>query len=131
MSGGESPGGAGLEPRSFLDAILGVGVVATAVSFLDPACRFLVPPRRGEAAAVPCERGAPPTSRPTPGAIVQSGTRPAIVVGPPDGQFRAFSAVCTHLDRTVHSPDSRCSCRGSTGAPPAASRPWRSRPPTA
>jgi len=35
------------------------------------------------------------------GAIVKFGSKPALLVRTPDGQFRAFSAICTHLDCTV------------------------------
>ena len=35
------------------------------------------------------------------GALLKFGTKPAILVRTSDGQFKAFNAVCTHLECTV------------------------------
>jgi cytochrome b6-f complex iron-sulfur subunit len=64
--------------RSFLDAVLGVGFVSTAIAIAYPVARFLIPPASGEPA-----------------------TASAVAVRSADGELHAFSAVCTHLDCTV------------------------------
>jgi Rieske Fe-S protein len=35
------------------------------------------------------------------GTIIRFGTKPVILIRPPSGELRAFSATCTHLDCTV------------------------------
>jgi Rieske Fe-S protein len=39
--------------------------------------------------------------RPNQGKIFKFGSKPGILVQTPAGEYRAFSAVCTHLDCTV------------------------------
>jgi cytochrome b6-f complex iron-sulfur subunit len=39
--------------------------------------------------------------KPNSGTIVKFGTKPALLVRANDGQFKAYTAVCTHLDCTV------------------------------
>ena len=42
-------GNAGIKRRRFLDLLLGIGFVSTAVSFLYPLWRYLIPPAAAEA----------------------------------------------------------------------------------
>ncbi len=94
-------GGQTFDRRSFLDALLTVGFVSTAVSMAYPVSRFLVPPASGEpetASAVAARAGELP---PNAGKVFKFGSRPGIIVRTADGDLRAFSAVCTHLDCTV------------------------------
>lgn len=48
--------------------------------------------------------------------IYKFGSRPIIVIHHPDGQFKAFTATCTHLGCTVqYMPESKdiyCACHG-------------------
>src|SRR5580704_8529254 len=87
--------------RGFLDALLAVGFVSTAVAIAYPVSRFLIPPTSGEPATVSTGAGKAATLKPNTGRIFKFGSRPGIVVRTPDGDVRAFSAVCTHLDCTV------------------------------
>ena len=66
-----------------------------------PVRRFLVPPRGGEAETASVVAGTLNELPPNSGKVFPFGSRPAIVVRTPDGELRAFSAVCTHLDCTV------------------------------
>jgi Rieske Fe-S protein len=102
MEPGDHHAGPALAPRrTFLDTLLGAGFVSTAIAALYPVTRFLVPPRGGE----------PPTSsvvaaklaeiKNNSGKVFQFGTKPAILVRTADGEFKAFTAVCTHLECTV------------------------------
>jgi len=89
------------ERRTFLDALLTVGFVSTAVAIAYPVSRFLVPPASGEpetASAVAARAG---ELKPNSAKVFKFGNRPGIVVRSGDGELRAFSAVCTHLDCTV------------------------------
>lgn len=87
--------------RTFLDAVLAVGFVSTAAAIAYPVARFLVPPTTGEpaTASVVAAKGA--ALKPNSGLIFPFGNKPGIVVRTADGDVRAFSAVCTHLECTV------------------------------
>jgi len=87
--------------RRFLDALLTVGFVSTAVAMAYPVGRFLVPPASGEAPVDSAVAGRAARLRPNSAAIFKFGTTPGIVLRTVEGDLRAFSAVCTHLDCTV------------------------------
>jgi cytochrome b6-f complex iron-sulfur subunit len=87
--------------RSFLDALLSVGFVATAAAIAYPVSRFLVPPVSGEPATASVTAMKAAALKPNSGALFKFGSRPGIVVRTADGEVRAFSAICTHLDCTV------------------------------
>ena len=87
--------------RRFLDGLLPVGFVSTAVAMAYPVGRFLVPPAGGEAPVDSAVAGRAGTLRPNSAAIFKFGTTPGIVIRTAEGDLRAFSAVCTHLDCTV------------------------------
>ena len=87
--------------RSFLDVLLSVGFVSTAAAIAYPVSRFLVPPPSGEAATNSVVAAKAAALKPNTGVLFPFGSKPAIVVRTADGELRAFSAVCTHLDCTV------------------------------
>jgi len=104
--------------RRFLDALLMVGFTSTAAAIAFPVGRYLVPPESGEpatASVVAGRAGALPANS---GAIFKFGSKPGIVVRTADGELRAFSAVCSHLDCTVQfkSDTSQlwCACHNGT-----------------
>jgi Rieske Fe-S protein len=90
-----------IKRRSFLDLLLGVGFVSTAISFFYPLWRYLIPPAVAEATTGSVVAGKVTEFKNGSGTIVKFGSKPAILVRTPGGEFRAFSAVCTHLDCTV------------------------------
>jgi len=90
-----------LERRSFLDVVLGVGFVSTAIAIAYPVARFLVPPESGEPATASAIAGRSAALKPNTAVIFKFGNKPAIVVRSADGELHAFSAVCTHLECTV------------------------------
>jgi Rieske Fe-S protein len=90
-----------MKRRSFLDGLLGVGFVSTAVSVLYPVWRFVIPPVNAEPTTDSIVAGKASEFQPNSGAVVKFGTKPAIIIRTPEGEFRAFTAVCTHLECTV------------------------------
>jgi Rieske Fe-S protein len=89
------------ERRRFLDLLLGAGFMSTAVAIVYPVWRYLIPPRTGEPATASAVAAKASQLPPNSGTTFKFGSRPGLLVRTPDGEFRAFSAVCTHLDCTV------------------------------
>lgn len=87
--------------RSFLDTLLGLGFVSTALSVVYPVWRYVLPPATAEPATDSVVAGKVTAFKPNTGTIVKFGTKPALLVRANDGQFKAYTAVCTHLDCTV------------------------------
>ena len=105
MSAGDR-GESRLSRKRFVDWLLGTSVGGFLVAVLYPVTRYIVPPEVPESAAtsvvLPMSVGdVPPNS----GMIFKFGNRPGILVRTPSGEFRAFSARCTHLDCTVQFRD--------------------------
>jgi Rieske Fe-S protein len=104
--------------RTFLDALLAVGFVSTAVAIAYPVMRYLVPPAGGEPATQSASAGTAGALKPNAAAIFKFGSKPGIVVRTSDGEVRAFSAVCTHLDCTVQfkadTSQLWCACHNGT-----------------
>ena len=104
--------------RTFLDALLTTGFVSTAVAIAYPVAEYLVPPAGGEPATQTASAGPAAALKPNSAAIFKFGNRPGIVVRTSDGEIRAFSAVCSHLDCTVQfkSDTSQlwCACHNGT-----------------
>jgi Rieske Fe-S protein len=104
--------------RTFLDALLTAGFVSTAAAIAYPVSRFLIPPASGEPATASVVVGKATALKPNSAAIFKFGSRPGIVVRTADGDLRAFSAVCTHLDCTVQfkadTSQLWCACHNGT-----------------
>jgi Rieske Fe-S protein len=104
--------------RMFLDALLSVGFVSTAAAIAYPVGRFLVPPASGEPATESVVAARAAALRPNSAAIFKFGSKPGIVVRTAEGEIRAFSAVCTHLDCTVQFKNDTsqlwCACHNGT-----------------
>jgi len=102
--------------RNFLGWFLGTSVGALAASVLYPIARFVSPPRVPEAATNQVEAG--PTNDPELLAkgfkIVRFGAEPVILLRVAEGDYRAFSATCTHLDCIVEYQENQhrifCNC---------------------
>jgi Rieske Fe-S protein len=106
------------ERRTFLDAVLAVGFVSTAVAIAYPVARYLAPPESGEPSTASVSAGKAATLTPNSARLFQFGSKPGIVVRTADGDLRAFSAVCTHLDCTVQFKTDTsqlwCACHNGT-----------------
>jgi Rieske Fe-S protein len=87
--------------RSFLDYLFGTGLAALAGAIVYPILHFLVPPTVKEVTAAAVAVAKASGLAPNAGRIVPFGGKPALVLRTPQGEVRAFSAVCTHLACTV------------------------------
>ena len=92
----------GSQRRQLLKVLLGTGIGASVVSFLYPVIAFVLPPRSQSLATESHEAGKPEDLQPNSGMVFQFGSQPALLVRTPEGDLRAFSAVCTHLGCTVN-----------------------------
>jgi cytochrome b6-f complex iron-sulfur subunit len=103
-----------LRRRSLLRWLLGGGFTASIVSFVYPAIKFMSPPSLPEASTNEVAAGKVQDLKPNSGKIVKFGSRPALLVRVSDSEWRAFSAICTHLNCTVQYQDSSrqiwCAC---------------------
>jgi Rieske Fe-S protein len=87
--------------RSFVDLILGAGVVGSLVSFLYPVLKFVLPPAIAEAMDQTVVAAKVGELAPNTGKIFKFGRRPGLLINTPSGELRAFDAICTHLNCTV------------------------------
>jgi cytochrome b6-f complex iron-sulfur subunit len=107
-AGHDTPAGsAGPSRRKFVDWVLGTGAGGLFVAALYPVFRYVVPPQLGETAAKSVVLPfSPDAVAPNSGKIFKFGNEPGIILRTPDGDLRAFSAVCTHLGCIVqYRPD--------------------------
>ena len=100
--------------RAILRWLLGGGFTASILSFLYPAARFMNPPPVPEASTNEVAAGKLQDLKPNSGKIVKFGSRPVLLVRISETEWRAFSAICTHLNCTVQFQNSSrqiwCAC---------------------
>jgi Rieske Fe-S protein len=89
------------ERRDFLKYFLGGGLIAWVAAVLYPVFEYLKPPKQGEVEVTSVKAGKVSSIEKDSGVIVRFGNKPVILVRNAAGEFRAFSATCTHLDCTV------------------------------
>ncbi len=87
--------------RSFLNYLLGTTAGAFLVSAFYPIVKFLVPPEVAEPAPKSVIAAKVGELEPNSGKIFKFGTKPGILINTPEGELRAFTAICTHLECTV------------------------------
>jgi len=105
---------ASLQRRSFLDYLLGTSALATLGAIIYPIIRFMSPPQIVESAENSVVAAKLSELPPNSGKIFKFGNKPGILVRTASGEFKAFSAVCTHLDCIVQYRDDTkqiwCAC---------------------
>jgi Rieske Fe-S protein len=117
--------------RRFVEVLLGSGFLATAVAFLYPVLRYLVPPKASDLGSDAVVAGRVGELKPNSGKIFRFGSRPGLLILTASGEYRAMSAICTHLSCTVQYRDDLrqvwCAChngrydlngRNISGPPP-------------
>jgi Rieske Fe-S protein len=87
--------------RDFLKYILGGSLIAWLAAVLYPVLAYLKPPKQGEVEVTSVKAGTVTAFAKDSGTIIRFGNKPVILIRTSSGEFRAFSATCTHLDCTV------------------------------
>jgi len=87
--------------RDFLKYFLGGGVLVWLAAVLYPILAYLKPPKQGEVEVTSVKAGKVSAMEKETGTIVRFGNKPDILIRTSAGEFRAFTATCTHLDCTV------------------------------
>lgn len=87
--------------RRFLELLLGGGVFASLVSIIYPVWRYLIPPPVTDLGGDEVVASKVGDLKPKGSKIFRFGSRPALLLMTAEGEYRALSAVCTHLSCTV------------------------------
>ena len=87
--------------RRFTEFLLGGGLLASAVAFIYPVLRYLIPPPSADLGSSTVVAGRVGELKPNSGKIFAFGSRPALLIRTADNEYRAMSATCTHLNCTV------------------------------
>jgi cytochrome b6-f complex iron-sulfur subunit len=100
--------------RQLVNTLLSSGIVATAASIFYPILRFVIPPEIAESAVMSAAVARSDDLPPNSGTIFKFGADPGLLIRTAEGDLRAFSARCTHLNCTVqYDPGERliiCAC---------------------
>jgi Rieske Fe-S protein len=87
--------------RRFLDWLLGTTFFVWLASVVYPAIRYLLPPAGPAIRETSVLVGKVGDFKKNSGTLFRIGNKPGILIRTPAGEFRAFIAICTHLDCTV------------------------------
>src|SRR5438045_1951615 len=104
--------------RTFINWFLGTTFGAVAATLLYPIVRYVSPPRIPEATTNQVDAGDVTDSQLLQKGfkIIRFGAEPVILLKAAEGEYRAFSATCTHLDCIVGYQKDRsrifCNCHG-------------------
>ena len=89
------------DKRDFLKFALIGGVFAWLTAVIYPVVSFLKPPRQAEVVVKSVKAGKIADFANDAGTIIKFGSKPVLLIRNAQGEFKAFSATCTHLDCTV------------------------------
>lgn len=100
--------------RGFLNWFLGTSAGAMMISILYPVSRYISPPDIPEAQTSQVVAAREGDLKPNTGKIFRFGSQPGLLVRNQQGEYKAFSATCTHLNCTVQYKDDTqqiwCAC---------------------
>jgi cytochrome b6-f complex iron-sulfur subunit len=100
--------------RRFVEVLLGSGFLATVAAFVYPVFEYLIPPKVADLGSDSVVAGRIGELKPNSGKIFRFGDRPGILIRTSSGEYRAMSAICTHLSCTVQYRDDMqhvwCAC---------------------
>ncbi|HUU26322.1 MAG TPA: ubiquinol-cytochrome c reductase iron-sulfur subunit [archaeon] len=100
--------------RNFLNLFLGGSSLAFLAAIFYPAIKFLNPPEVEDSNTEAISAGKVEDFKKGSGKVVKFGSKPALVIRDDSSEFKAFLAVCTHLQCTVqYLPDEKviwCAC---------------------
>ena len=104
--------------RRWINLLLGSGVVASVASFLYPAVRYMIPTEVAESTSRSVVAAKINELKRNSGKIFKFGSKPALLVHTADDEWKAFTAVCTHLNCTVQFREDLhqiwCACHNGT-----------------
>jgi Rieske Fe-S protein len=104
--------------RNVLDRLLQISAFAWGLSILYPIFAYFKIPPEGESVPTSIVAAKVNELQPNQGKVFRFGNAPAILVKTPDGEWKAFSAVCTHLQCTVQYRNDMqkiwCACHNGT-----------------
>ncbi len=104
--------------RSVLDRLLQISAFAWALSIFYPVFAYFKIPAEGESVPTSIVAAKVNELQSNQGKVFRFGNSPAILVKTPDGEWKAFSAVCTHLQCTVQYRNDMqkiwCACHNGT-----------------
>lgn len=87
--------------RRLIETLLGGGLFASALSFLYPVLRYIVPPAVTDLGGDETVAAKIGELRSNSSKIFRFGNHPGLLVLTAEGEYRAMSATCTHLSCTV------------------------------
>src|SRR6202158_5155902 len=87
--------------RRVVELFLGSSLLASLVSFVYPVLRYLVPPSVADLGGDEVIAAKLGDLKLNSAKIFRFGTRPGLLLRIGEGEYRAFSATCTHLSCTV------------------------------
>ena len=124
--------------RAFLVLVLKGGGLALFGAAIYPILRYCYPPASSDSSVSSAVAGKVGDLAPNAAKIFRFGTRPGLLVRTPQGELKAFSAVCTHLNCTVQYDDQAsviwCACHNGkfdlngqviSGPPPRPLEPYQ------
>ena len=87
--------------RRLVELFLGSGLFASLVAFVYPVLRYLVPPPVADLGGDEVIAAKVGDLKLNSAKIFRFGNRPGLLLRVGEGEYRAFSATCTHLSCTV------------------------------
>ena len=119
MGNPEPPGSEQIQTgRRWVNLLLGSGIVASVASFLYPAIRYIIPTEVAESTSRSVVAAKVGEIKRNSGKIFKFGSKPALLVHTADDEWKAFTAVCTHLNCTVQYREDLhqiwCACHNGT-----------------
>ena len=102
MENPERPGSDSVQPsRRWVNVLLGSGVLASIATFIYPAIRYIIPSQVAESTSRSVVAAKVNELKRNTGKVFKFGSKPALLVHTTDGEWKAYTAVCTHLNCTV------------------------------
>ena len=90
-----------MKRRKFLDILFNFSLFAWIAAILYPVTKYLIPPEVQEVSVNSITVGEVQNFPVNSSQIVRFGKKPILVIRKDNGDFRALSATCTHLDCNV------------------------------
>ena len=87
--------------RDFLNTLLSGGIIAWLAATIYPIAKYLIPPKLDVVKVNLVNIGKINDMPKDSGKIIKFGNEPVIVLRLASGEYRAFSAICTHLSCIV------------------------------